>query len=262
MAGRLGERRQLVAEHPCGVGKHDLLVLDAEPAGVHAGEVEQVGGELRQAVDLLARRREEARPRLLVEVLVGHQLEEAREREERRAKLVRRVRDELLARRVELRELDAHPLERRRELAQLVVAEVDDGLVELALGDPVRGPLEPADPPRVQRRGRAAEDRRDRERDPRRVQQPPLDDPHRGELVLDRRREQEDVAVEQRNGATSPNGRPPSLDAPARDRRLGGGLERDGVVATGPARAARIGERRQRERRPGRTPGRRRHGAR
>ena len=50
--------------------KHDLLALDAEPPGVHPREIEQVGGELGEPVDLLARRREEAGAGLLVEVLV------------------------------------------------------------------------------------------------------------------------------------------------------------------------------------------------
>ena len=47
--------------------------------------------------------------------------------------------------RVELRELDAHPLERGRELAELVVAEIDHGLVERPLRDPVGGTLEAPD---------------------------------------------------------------------------------------------------------------------
>ena len=84
------------------------------------------------------------RARLLVELLVGDQLEKAAEGEQRRPQLVRRVRDELLPRGVELGELQAHPVERRGQLAELVGAVVDDRLVELALCDPVRSPLQPS----------------------------------------------------------------------------------------------------------------------
>ena len=53
MARGLGERRQLLRDRARDVGEDDLLLLDPEPARVHAREVEQVGGELREAVDLL-----------------------------------------------------------------------------------------------------------------------------------------------------------------------------------------------------------------
>ena len=56
------------------------------------------------------------RARLVVELLVLEQLEEAAEREDRRAQLVRGGRDEALARGVELRELALHVVERAREL--------------------------------------------------------------------------------------------------------------------------------------------------
>ena len=70
-------------------------MLDPHPAGVEPREVEQVGGELRQPRHLLAHRLEELLARLLVQVLVGHQLQEPAQREQRRAQLVRRVGDEL-----------------------------------------------------------------------------------------------------------------------------------------------------------------------
>ena len=90
----------------------DLLVLDPDPARVHPGEVEQVGGELRQPLDLAPRRREELPPGRLVEILVGEELEEAREGEQRRPELVGGVGDELLPGAVELGELEPHPVER------------------------------------------------------------------------------------------------------------------------------------------------------
>ena len=99
---RSATRAELGADDPRDLAEVDGLVLDVHPARVEPGEIEQVGGELRQPVDLLAHRLEELLPRRLVDVLVRHQLEEAAEREERRAQLVRRVRDELAARAVEL----------------------------------------------------------------------------------------------------------------------------------------------------------------
>src|SRR5436305_828138 len=82
----------------------DLLLLDGQTAGVESREVEQVGGQLRQACDLLAHRRHELPLRRCVEILVGHELEEAAEREERRTELVGGVRDELTSGVLELRQ--------------------------------------------------------------------------------------------------------------------------------------------------------------
>ena len=120
-------------------------MLDAHPARIEAREVEQVGGELREPVDLLAHRLEELLPGRLVDLLVRHQLEEAAEREERRPQLVRGVGDELAARAVELAEPPAHSLERVGQVAELVVARVDHRLVEASARDPLGRPLEPQD---------------------------------------------------------------------------------------------------------------------
>ena len=73
-------------------------------------------------------------------------------------------------------EADAHALERARELAELVVAGVDDRLVEAAAGDPLGGALEPADPPgdastRPRSRRTTANEQPDQAGD----EQPPLD---------------------------------------------------------------------------------------
>ena len=93
--------------------------------------------------------------------LVRHQLQEAAEREERRAQLVRGVRDELSARAVELLEPDAHAFERRGQLAELVLTPVDDRLVEASARDPLRCALEPPDPACMHRRqGVPGHDRR------------------------------------------------------------------------------------------------------
>ena len=189
----LGNGLELLDERSRDLGEHDLLALDAEAPRVHPRKVEQVGGKAREPVDLLAGRHKKAGAGLLVEIFVRHELEEAGEGEQWRPQLVRRVRDELLARRVELCQLDAHPLECGGELAELVLAVVDDRLVEPPLGDPVRRSLEPADPARVHRRGGAAQDRRDEQREPGRVEESTLHDADGRELILDRRREEEDV---------------------------------------------------------------------
>ncbi len=183
---------QLLGQQPGGVGQLDLLRLDSQAADVHAREVEQVRRELRQPLDLPARGGQELAARLLVEILVGEQLEEAREREEGRAELVRRVRDELLARRVELRDLDAHAVEGRGELAELVVAAVDDRLVEVPLRDPIRGPLQPADAPRVHRCRDEAQQERDPEPGEGGVEHAALDESHGRELVGKGRRDEHD----------------------------------------------------------------------
>ena len=109
------------------------------------GEVEQLRGELAHASDLPAQLREELRARLVVELLVLEQLEEAAEREDRRAQLVRGRGDELLARRVEPRELALHVVERAREPSELVVGVGVDRVGEVARGDLARRLLEPLD---------------------------------------------------------------------------------------------------------------------
>ena len=67
---------------------------DREAAGVESREVEQVGRQLRQPLHLLAHRVEELAALGLGQAALGEQLEVAAERGERRAQLVRGVRDE------------------------------------------------------------------------------------------------------------------------------------------------------------------------
>src|SRR5262245_60852954 len=120
-----GDGGELVDEVAGKIAEGDRLADEPHAAGVEAGEVEQVGGELREALHLLGGGREELRPRLVVEVLVSEELDEAAEGEDGRAQLVRRIRDERLPRVVELGELKPHPLECVRELPELVAANID-----------------------------------------------------------------------------------------------------------------------------------------
>ena len=133
------------------------------------------------------------RARLVVEILVREQLEETPDREERRAQLVRRVRDERLAGVVELCELDAHSVERVGEFADLVVAAIDDRRVEVAARDALRRGLQPQKPVGEHpgsREGRATSAKHERER--RREQQALLDEANGRERVGERRLKEHD----------------------------------------------------------------------
>ena len=135
-----GERgRELAGDLARELAHVGRLGPQLERAGLQPREVEQLGRELAHARDLAAQLGEELGARLLVELLVLQQLEEAAEREDRRAQLVRRGRDELLARRVEPRELALHVVERGRELAELVVRVGLDRVGEVAARDLARG---------------------------------------------------------------------------------------------------------------------------
>ena len=186
-------------------------MLDPHPAGIETREVEQVGGELRQPIDLLPHRLEELLPRRLVELLVRHQLQEAGEREERRAQLVGGVGDELAPRPVEHLEPDAHPLEGCRELTQLVVARVHHRLVESAAGDPLGCALEPPDPACVHRRQGVAGHDREQKPDHARDQQPPFDQMQTRERIRER-------VAEQDHGARVPRGARPRQTTARRAR--------------------------------------------
>ena len=98
----------------------------------------------------------------------------------------------------------------------------------------------------MERRRRASEDRGDRERHTRRVEHPPLHDANRRELVLDRRREEQDVARHERNRDLG-KGLVAALDTSAGDARVLGGLEADRVVTDGARARGRVRERPDRQ---------------
>ena len=111
--------------------------MHRELPGIDPREVEEIGGEPREPLNLPLHRFDEAAAGLIVEVLVREELQKATDREQRCTQLMGGVRDELLARVVELRELNAHPVERARELADLVVAVIHDRRAEVAASDPL-----------------------------------------------------------------------------------------------------------------------------
>src|SRR5215212_3966961 len=116
-----GERRRELSGHgPGQVADVGRFGAQLERSRLQAREVQQLGRQLAQAVDLLAQLAQEGRARLLVELLVLEQLQEAAEREDRRAQLVRRGGDEAPPSGLELGELALHRVQGARELAELV----------------------------------------------------------------------------------------------------------------------------------------------
>ena len=137
-------------------------------AGVEARQVEQVGGEPGQPRHLAVHRGDELAARGGI-LLVLEQLEEAAEREQRRAQLVRGVGDELAARPVGALQPAAHVVERAGQLVDLVAAVVGDRRREVAGGDAARRALQPADARGQRERGQQpdqpARGQRDGDRD-------------------------------------------------------------------------------------------------
>ena len=167
------------------------------------------------------------------------------EREERRAQLVRRVGDELAAGVVELREALAHAVERARQLAELVGAVVDDGLVEAAARDPVGRPLEPADPAREDAGAAVADEQ---ERDQTSASAPAIRRRRSTRATvasasLERARDEDDVAGSgerpPRRSAVPPRSTMPSL-ARAADRSTRDGIVRRSSESSPPPASANV----------------------
>ena len=141
-----GDGAELLRQRVSEIDEVEPLALDGQTAGIETGEVEQLRGELGQAVDLLAHGGHELGLGLWIQLLVGHQLEEAAEGEKRCAQLVRRVGDELPPRVLELGQALPHPLEGGGQLGKLVPPGIDHGLAEVTARDPIGCALEPPDP--------------------------------------------------------------------------------------------------------------------
>ena len=229
MGARLGEAVQLVRERAARLAQIDLFPLDVEAPGVHPGEVEEVGRELGQAVDLLAHRCEKADARRLVQVLVG---EDSR-KPLREKSGVRSSCDALATNSFRAvsscDELHPHSLERGGELSELVARPIDDGFAELPGRDPVRRPLEPTDAAGVHAGCQRARDRGERERHDGRLEEPALDQLHGRQLVGQRGREEDDLAPERRRRDLRVLA-PAALDATVGDRVRLRCPQRDRVV--------------------------------
>ena len=245
MAGGLRERLEALDELLRSRGQVHRLGLEPELTRIEPGQVEQVGGEPREPVDLTARRLEEIASRPLVEILVREQLEEPAEREQRRSQLVRRVGNELAPCVVEVREAQAHPVERPRQLGHLVRTSCVDRHLEVSAGDAVGRDLEAPDPPGEPQRGQRPDQPRHDQRDASEDEDVPANDRHRGQA----RREGLRHEHRRRGAQLGPlrhDGRPGNLGellpSTADDRLLhgpaGGRSERDGIVGhiLGPAR--------------------------
>ena len=81
-------RAEFLGDPAGDLGETDALAADVDRVGVELGEVEEVDGELRQPVDLLAHRVDELGASGRIRVVVLEQLDEAGEREDRSAQLV------------------------------------------------------------------------------------------------------------------------------------------------------------------------------
>src|SRR3954454_5957310 len=139
-----GDGAEFLRERVGETDEVDPLALDRQAAGIEAREVEQLRGELRQAVDLLAHGGHELRLRLWIQLFIRHQLEEATEGEERGAQLVRRVGDEFPPCVFEWGQALPHPLEGGSQLAKLIPSRIDEGLAEVTARDPIGCPFEPS----------------------------------------------------------------------------------------------------------------------
>ncbi len=224
----------------------DVLAGHRDPACVEARQVEQVCCELGEAVDLLAHRGEEPVARRRVGVVLRRQLEEAAERRERRAQLVRGVRDERSPGILETAELDTHHIERAGEVGDLIAPVVDHRIVEGAPGQPFCGALETSQATGQRVRACNREQGGGGDRDRPSGQDPALDERHRARQVVDRGREHDeerDAAIGQEVGDL---GRAAATDASkARDDPVLRGSEpRDEWRSSRPHRP-RVGPRRQ-----------------
>src|SRR4029079_12247866 len=100
--------RELSGQLGCETREIDRLRRRGQPSRIGPREVEQIGGELREARHLLAHRGQELLAGRGVDLWILEQLEKPAEREEGSAKLVGGVGDELTACAVEPREPKAH----------------------------------------------------------------------------------------------------------------------------------------------------------
>ena len=140
------------------------------------------------------------------------------------------VRDELAARVIEPREPDPHA--------------VEDGRVEPAARDPLRGALEPPDSDRKEARRPIADQQRDDQRQSAREEHPALDRIDIGERIVKRGRKQQDVAVSVSHRSRGLRKLAViALDRPPFDVRRLCGARRNGVVRVVAQTAA--GKRRQ-----------------
>ena len=192
VAGRSREMPDLTGQHLHDAAEIDRLEHHRELPGIDPREVEEIGGEPRETLNLPLHRFDEAAAGLLVDVLVREELQKASDRKQRRTQFMGGVRDELLARVVELRELNAHPVERASELADLVVAVIDDRRAEVAAGNPLRRGLESKQAMREHSRRGQAEDQGEHERKRRRQQEALANDLHGRERVRESGLEEHD----------------------------------------------------------------------
>ncbi len=141
----LGARAELAGRLAGEFAEVDAARAHHHRPGVELGEVEQIGGQLGQAFDLLAHRADELFALGRARVVLLEQLDEAAEAEDRRAQLVRGIGDELFAGGVELGEAALHLVEGAGERRELADRGDRDRRLEVAVGDFAGGLLEAPD---------------------------------------------------------------------------------------------------------------------
>ena len=196
-------------------------------AGVEARQVEQVHGELLEPVHLVLHRRQELLAGGVVELLVVQQLHEAAEREDRRAQLVRGVRDELAPRPVHALDPLAHHVELVRQAAELVTRVHRQRAARPPLGHVLGGALEPPHAPRQRPRHEVAAEQGHHQGGRARLEQARAHHAHRAlhvvELPLVHRHPVRAVAVEERQRDLAHRADVGRHDAaPPREQRAGG----------------------------------------
>ena len=227
VAGALRDGVELLDEELGDPRQVDRLALDPQTAGVEAGEVEELAGELRQPLDLLAHATEE--------LLLGRLVESSSSRSSRwppSEKSGVRSSCEAFAMnsrgRARGRRGAAHAVERARELAELVGARVHDRLVEASARDPLGRLLEPADAPREEPRAPVAERERGASAISGRDQRAALDEGDARERVLEELETRTTYLLSRDGLAASAYSSEAGDDTAARSRASRGGL-RDGI---------------------------------
>ena len=210
----LGPRAELAGRLAGEIAEVDAARRHHHRPRVELGEVEQIGGQLGQPLDLLAHRAHELFPLGRARVVLLEQLDEAAEAEDRRAQLVRGIGDELFAGDVELGEAPLHLVEGAGEGGELADRGDRDRRLEVPVRDFARRILQATHVSRGDRRVIGTEQQPD----------PGGDQPADDDLGLDRAEagggaaDRDDVDVDDRDGAEADPDRG-ERDAPAEAAR-------------------------------------------
>ena len=234
MLARPPRAPELLGDRPRGLGEVDGPFHDRQLARIEAGEVEQIGREPRQPghlrahllQELAARRRSSRSSSAISSRKPPSEKSGVRSSCEALAMNSRRARSRSASR-------SRIVVERARELADFVPHRSTHRLLEVTCSDaPCRG-FEPAEAPREAAGRQRAGERGDAQRDEARDEQAPPDQADVGERVLERRGEQDDVALVARDAPPRRTSWPSRSTRPDTARPVARPA-RDRVAATSP----------------------------